>query len=86
MGVDYKFLNFGVNIAKSLKRHGLKVNFSLINNVFLVRVFPLSMLQTILQKPLLLHIYIYIYIYIILQSLTYVRFCPVRQPALRINI
>jgi hypothetical protein len=29
MGVDCKFLNFGVNIAKSLKLHGLKVNFSL---------------------------------------------------------
>jgi hypothetical protein len=28
MGVDCKFLNFGVNIAKSLKLHGLKVNFS----------------------------------------------------------
>jgi hypothetical protein len=29
MGVDCKFLNFRVNIAKSLKLHGLKVNFSL---------------------------------------------------------
>jgi hypothetical protein len=25
--VDCKFLNFGVNIAKALKLHGLKVNF-----------------------------------------------------------
>jgi hypothetical protein len=29
VGVDCKFLNFGVNIAKSLKLHELKVNFSL---------------------------------------------------------
>jgi hypothetical protein len=29
MGVDCKFLNFGVNIAKALKLHGLKVNFPL---------------------------------------------------------
>jgi hypothetical protein len=28
MGVDCKFLNFGVNIAKALKLHGLKMNFS----------------------------------------------------------
>jgi hypothetical protein len=27
VGVDCKFLNFGVHIAKSLKLHGLKVNF-----------------------------------------------------------
>jgi hypothetical protein len=37
VGVDCKFLNFGVNIAKSLKFHGLKVNFSL-NNMRLSRV------------------------------------------------
>jgi hypothetical protein len=29
MEVDCKFLNFGVNIAKALKLHGLKVNFPL---------------------------------------------------------
>jgi hypothetical protein len=29
VGVDCKFLNFGVHIAKSLKLHGLKVNFPL---------------------------------------------------------
>jgi hypothetical protein len=28
--MDCKFLNFWVNIAKSLKLHGLKMNFSLI--------------------------------------------------------
>jgi hypothetical protein len=26
-GVDYKFLNFGVNIEKVLKLHGLKMHF-----------------------------------------------------------
>jgi hypothetical protein len=29
MGVDCKFLNFGVHIAIALKLHGLKVNFPL---------------------------------------------------------
>jgi hypothetical protein len=29
MEVDYKFLNFGINIEKALKLHGLKMYFSL---------------------------------------------------------
>jgi hypothetical protein len=34
MGVDCKFLNFGVNIEKALKLYGLKVNFLLKINYF----------------------------------------------------
>jgi hypothetical protein len=33
MGVNCKFLNFGVNIAKSLKLPELKVNFPLTSNM-----------------------------------------------------
>jgi hypothetical protein len=48
VGVDCKFLNFRVNIAKSLKLHGLKVNFSLgiTTKVLLDKIFSLS-----LNKP-----------------------------------
>ena len=34
IGVDWKFLNFGIKIEKALKFYGLKMHFSQINNIF----------------------------------------------------